>query len=111
MKNSVRILGLLAIPLAVLGMLWFAETRPGYFTNLTYLGGLMLLEVVIAAVWQYEKVFFLVLISAFLWAGTNLPLSSVGGGVRWVFLFVGALAGLVRWAGYHRRLHFEGIHL
>lgn len=111
MKNSVRIFGLLALPLVALGMLWFAETRPGYFTNVTYLGGLILLEVVIAAVWQYEKVFFVVLISAFLWAGTSLPLASVGGGARWVVLFVGAFAGLVRWAGSHRRLHFEGIHL
>jgi O-antigen ligase len=110
MMDSRRILGLLAIPLVAVALLWLAEARPGYF-NLTYMGGILLLEMVMVTVWHYEKAFFVVLMLTFLWAGTSLPLSSVGSGVRWVFLLVGALAGVVKWAGRERRQRFGAIHL
>ena len=111
MKHGSRILGFLAIPFLALALFWLAETRPGYFTNLTYLGGILLLEMVVVTIWHYEKVFFVVLMLTFLWAGSNLPLSGVGNGVRWVFLFVGALAGVVKWAGREPRQHFSAVHL
>ncbi|MGA9981112.1 MAG: hypothetical protein WBQ08_21000, partial [Candidatus Sulfotelmatobacter sp.] len=59
--TSSRILGLLAIPVLFLTLLYAAETRPGYFTNFNYLGGLLLLEVLAVTLWNYEKWFFAVL--------------------------------------------------
>jgi O-antigen ligase len=111
MKFGSRIFGLLIIPAVALMMLMVAEMRPGYFSNITYLSGLLLLEVVFAAVWHYEKWFFLILMLTFLWAGSDLPLSGVGSAVRWVFLAVGAAVGLVKWAERHEQQHFSAIHV
>jgi len=111
MKFESRIFGLLAIPAVAGMMLIMAEMRPGYFSNVTYLSALLLLEVVLAAVWHYEKWFFLVLMLTFLWAGSNLPLYGAGSAVRWVFLAVGAVVGLVKWAERREQQHFSAIHL
>lgn len=43
--------------LAALLLIYAALSRPGYFTSQTYLGGLILLEFLIAAVWFYDRVF------------------------------------------------------
>jgi len=111
MKSGSRLLGLLAFPVMALFLLYAAEVRPGYFTNFNYLGGVLLLEIVVVAVWHYERWFFAVLMLSFLWAGSNLPLWSTGNVVRWVFLGFGALVGLVKWGKLDRRHHFSAIHL
>lgn len=110
MKFGSRIFGLLALPAIALLMLLAAELRPGYFNNETYLGGLLLLEVVAVTVWHYDKWFFLTLMLVFVWAGLDVPLAG-GSIVRWVFLAVGALAGLIKWAGSDRRKRWGGLHL
>jgi hypothetical protein len=72
-----------------------AYSQPGYFTSQTYLGGLLLLELLCAALWMYRQVFFPLILIAFLFAGTGL---AVGGGwtvARWVFLGFGAAGGCV----------------
>ncbi len=111
MRFGSRIFGLLVIPAVALVMLLAAEMRPGYFSDLNYLGGLLLLEVVLAAVWHYEKWFFLILMLTFLWAGTSLPLSGVGSAVRWVFLVVGSAVGLIKWTERREKQHFSALHL
>ena len=61
----------------------------------TYLGGLIFLEFLFAALWMYRQVFFPLVLLAFLFAGTGL---AVGGGwtvARWVVLGVGGLVGCV----------------
>ena len=110
MKSGSRILGLLALPGFALLMLLAAELRPGYFNNATYLGGLLLLEAVAVAVWHYDNWFFSILMLTFLWAGMDVPFSGAST-VRWVFLAVGALVGLIKWAGSVRRKRLGGIHL
>ena len=109
MNSGSRIFGLLALPVLALLMLLAAMLRPGYFNNLTYIEGLLLLEAVAVAVWHYDNWFFLILMLTFLWAGTDIP----GGGsaVRWVFLSVGASVGLIKWAGSDRRRRLSGLHL
>jgi O-antigen ligase len=72
---------------------YFAYRRPGYFTNQTYLGGLILLEFIFAAICFYRRVFFPVVILAFLLAGVDLPVGAFWTSARWVFLAVGALVG------------------
>jgi O-antigen ligase len=111
MRFSSRIFGLLAIPVVVLFLLYAAETRPAYFTNFTFLGALLLLEILVVTVWHYERWFFAVLMMSFLWAGSNLPLWGTGNVVRWVFLGFGGLVGLVKWGKVERRHHFSSIHL
>jgi hypothetical protein len=78
--------------LAPLFLAFLAYKRPGYFTQ-TYLGGIFLVEFIFAALWMYRKVFFPLVLLAFLFAGLDLPLSSFWSAGRWVFLGVGALAG------------------
>ncbi len=83
---------------AILGPVFLAllaYLQPGYFTSQTYLAGLLLLELLFAALWMYRQVFFPLILIAFLFAGTGL---AVGGGwtvARWVFLGVGAGWGCV----------------
>jgi O-antigen ligase len=108
MNSGSRIIGLLSLPVFAVLLLLAAELRPGYFNNITYLGGLLLLEAVIVAVWHYDNWFFLIMMLTFLWAGIDIPGGSL---VRWAFLTVGAMVGLVRWAGSDRRKRLGGLHL
>ena len=89
--KSVLVSGAILTPLF---LALFAYSQPGYFTSQIYLEGLLLLELLFAAVWMYRQVFFPLTLMAFLFAGTGLA----GGGwtmARWVFLGVGAAAGSV----------------
>lgn len=70
----------------------FAYSRPGYF-NQTYLGGLLLFECLAASVWLYRRIFFALVIVAFLFAGVELPVGSLWTAARWAILGVGALVG------------------
>jgi O-antigen ligase len=98
--------GLLCLPL--LGLMAYA--RPGYFTNPMYLGGLVMCEVILAALWFYRQVFFPLVIIAFLLAGMTLPLAGMWIAGRWFFLCAGALVGcfimLKEW-----RYHFGLFHI
>jgi O-antigen ligase len=111
MRSNSRIVGILAIPVLALILLYAAETRPAYFTSFTDLGGLLLLEILVFTLWHYEKWFFAILMLSFLWAGSALPLWSTGSVVRWVFLGFGALAGLVKWGKLEQRHYFSPLHL
>jgi len=74
---------------------YFAYARPGYFTSPTYLATVALIECLIVAICLYRRVFFLVVVLSFLFAGAILPLGGVWNSVRWVFLGTGALVGAV----------------
>lgn len=88
---------------------FIAYLRPGYFTSQMYIGAILLLEFLVFALWNYRKVFFTVVLLAFLFAGTGAP----GGGIwnvgRWVFLAVGAWAGILLILK-ERRYHFGLFH-
>lgn len=111
MNPGSRLAGLLTIPVVACVLFLVAEWRPVYFSNVTYLGGLLLLEIMIVAVWHYQRWFFPMLMVAFVWAGSALPFSGAGAAVRWVFLIVGGLVGIVKWAELERRRHLGAIHL
>lgn len=111
MKNGSRIFGLLALVVMAVLLFGLAERRPVYFANVTFLEALLLLEVVAAAVWHYERWFFLAMMLTFLWAGTDLPLAGAANRARWVFLAVGALVGIVKWLKLDVRRHFTAIDL
>jgi len=95
--------------LAPFVLLYLAYSRPGYFTDELYLGGLVLLEFLIAAIWMYRQVFLPLVLIGFLFAGLNLPVGSHWTQVRWVFLGVGAAIGCILILK-DRRLHVSWFH-
>ena len=52
--------------------------RPHYLASPYSLGVVIAAQVVFAALSRYRKSFFLILMAAFLWAGADLPLVSMG---------------------------------
>lgn len=99
--------------IAVLGVaivLLLILKRPATLNNADVLGGLILVELVLASLWHYEAVVFPVLIAFFLWAGLDVPLESVGLTARWFVLAAAAFAGLVIWMRGHRH-SFNEFHL
>jgi len=85
------VIALVAVGLLLAACL--AYLSPGDFTSTTYLGGVLLIEVLIASVWLYKKVFFALTAVCFLFAGVDLPIGSFWVLIRWVFLGIGALVG------------------
>ena len=100
----------LALAAAVAVALYAVYTHLAYFGNVSFLGGILLLEIIIASVWKYSERFFVLLMVAFVWAGMNVPFEGSWTAGRWVVLFVGAFAGFVVWMKLPRS-HFKSIHL
>lgn len=98
------------IVLTSLILAYAALSRPWYFTDKTYLGGLLLLQLLLAAVWQYRRVFFPIVIIGFVLAGVDLPVGTFWTQARWAFLAVGAFAGLILMLK-HRGQRFGLFHL
>jgi O-antigen ligase len=93
-------------------VLFFAvERRPFLFANTTYLGAIMAVEVVIACLWRFQKVFFPATMGCFVLAATGLPFSAECFTLRWLFLGVGGFAGLIFWVRTNRARHFSPFHL
>jgi O-antigen ligase len=83
--------------------LFLAYSHPEYFRDITVLGGMLVLEIIIAGLWNYDERFFVLLIVTFIWAGTHVPLQSAGSVGRWVVLAAGALVGSIIWIRDPRR--------
>lgn len=66
---------------------------PAYLSSAYYLGGLIFLQGLLAAIWKYQERFFPVLVVAFLWAGMSVPFNGVWTAGRWAVLAVGAIVG------------------
>jgi len=98
-----------AATLGAVVLTYFAYTRPGYFTSQTYMGGLLLLELMIASVWMYRRVFFPLVLCGFLLAGVELPYTSIWTTARWGVLGVGALVGSILVLKEHR-YRFSAFH-
>src|SRR5947199_9292060 len=77
------------------GVAYLALFCPGYANNSEYLGVLIFLQIVIAALWKYRQRFFPALQIVFLWAATFSPFVSAATVGRWFVLAAGALVGLV----------------
>jgi O-antigen ligase len=72
-------------------ILW---VRPQYLANPQFLGGVIATQILLFSLARYKEMFFVVLISAFLWAGIDVPLSGSLLQGRWIVLAIGALAGV-----------------
>ena len=101
------------IAAAIFGLLlliYLAHIRPGYFTDPMNLGGLLVLQLLLATLWNYRQYFFPVLILSFLFAGSNLPVGTVWTAARWGFLGIGAAVGVVLVLKDARRHSFGFFH-
>jgi O-antigen ligase len=110
-RDNSKLLAFLVIPVAMAGMFVFANGHPGFFNNETYFGALLGMQVLVLVLWHYEVIFFPAMMFAFLWAGTDLPLSGIGTMGRWVLLIVGACVGFVKWLKQAHRRPLGAMHV
>jgi O-antigen ligase len=99
---SPRMLPLVVLVTACMFAAYSVIVRPDYFSTSEYLGILIMLQGLLAAVWNYRKVFLLVMMSVFFWAGMDIPLADTWTSGRWLVLAVGALAGIVVYTKDHQ---------
>ena len=85
-------------------------THLQYFGSISFLGAILLIEIVIASLWKYDQRFFLLLMAAFLWAGMHVPLQNAWTSGRWFVLSAGATIGYIVWLRAPRS-SFRPIHL
>ena len=74
-------LAALAVIAAV--VVWAVYSQFQYF-NGSFLGALLLVEVLGACMWKFETRFFPFLMIAFVWAGMNVPMQGTWTSGRWV---------------------------
>jgi len=111
-ERAAKILVVGATLLAALLLIWYAQTRPGFFSNTYYLGGVLLFELILVSLWHYETMFLPFMMSVFLFSGMYLPSStSVGLTSRWFVLGSGALAGFTMWIKHRREQRLTAFHL
>jgi len=108
--NSLKPLQWAGIVLGLSLALYLLYFHLQFFGSVSFLGGILLLELIIAALWKYRERFFVLLIISFLWAGMNVPLQSAGTAGRWVVLSAGAVVGFIIWTKTPDT-HFRSIHL
>ncbi len=99
-----------SIVLGLSAVLYLVYFHLQCFGNVSYLGAILALEVIIACLWRYKQRFFVLLIITFVWAGLKVPLQGAGTRGRWVVLAVGAVAGFIVWTKTPDR-PFRSIHL
>jgi O-antigen ligase len=95
--NSVKPLHWAGIGVGLGLALYFTYRHLQYFGDITFLGGVLLLEVIIACVWKFEQRFFVLLMITFAWAGMPVPLQGAWSAGRWVVLAAGAIVGFIVW--------------
>ena len=100
----------LAITLSSLLALFLIYSHLDYFGNVSFLGGILLLEIIVGCLWKYDQRFFPLLMIAFLFAGMAVPLQGAANSGRWVVLAAGAIVGCVMWIKSPRK-HFGAFHL
>ena len=90
-------------PLLAIAFLVYA--RPGLFRDPLTLGGLILIEIVLAGLWHYRKIYFPLMLITFMLAGVAFPLEGAALTARWLVLGAGAIAGAALWLrGRHQSL-------
>jgi O-antigen ligase len=108
--NSLKPLQWAGIVLGSSLILYFIYFHLQFFGDIPLLSAILMLEVVIATLWNYDQRFFVLLMLTFLWAGMNVPLQGAATLGRWVMLAVGAFAGFVIWMKAPRK-RFRSMHL
>jgi O-antigen ligase len=100
----------LALIVSSLFALYLIYSHLAYFGNVSFLGGVLLLEVIIGCLWKYQERFFPLLMIIFLLASMNVPIQGPATAGRWVVLAAGAAVGLMVWIKNPRK-RFTAFHL
>jgi O-antigen ligase len=108
--SSLKPLHWVGIGLGLILVLYLVHFYLPDFSNVSFLGAILALEVIVACLWKYKQRFLVLLVIAFVLAGLNVPLRSVGTFGRWVVLAVGAVIGFIIWTKTPYR-PFRSIHL
>jgi hypothetical protein len=108
--NSLKPLQWVGIVLGVSLALYFFYSHMQYFGDVSFLGGILLLEVIIASFWKYDQRFFVLLVIAFVWSGMYVPLQGSWTTGRWLVLSSGAVVGCIVWTKTPRK-PFGSLHL
>jgi O-antigen ligase len=108
--SSLKPMQLAGIGLGLSLALYLLYTHLQYLGDVSFLGMILMLEIMIAGVWKYDQRFMVLLIVTFVWAGANVPLQGFGVRGRWVVLFTGAVVGYIAWTKNPRR-PFGALHL
>jgi len=108
--NSDKMLRVGGIVIGALVAIYLVYSRIHDFSNMPFLGGILFLEVLAACLWRYDQLFFPLVMSTFIWAGTAIPMQGFGTAARWFVLAAGALVGYIIWMKNPRR-HFTSFHL
>src|SRR5260370_33447484 len=93
--NSVKPLQWVGVVLGLTLALYFVYSYLEYFGNVSFLGGILLLEVLIGSLWKYEQRFFVLLMIAFVCAGMNVSFEASWTRGLWVVLFTGAAVAYI----------------
>jgi len=109
--DSLKPLQWIGVVLGGILALYFVYSHLQYFGDVSFLGGIVLPDVIVICLWRYEQRFFVLLMVAFIWAGMNVPFQGTWrNGGRWVVLCAGAVVGSVVWTKTPRR-PFGSLHL
>jgi O-antigen ligase len=104
----------IVLPGAMLGAsllaLYLAIYRPYMLFSTDILGAVLFGQLMLLGLWKFRERFFPLMLAAFVWAGTALPMSGAWNMGRWGVLAVGAVAGLVVYVRDHTH-HFGLLHL
>jgi len=95
--NALRPVQWAGLALGLALVLYLLSRHLNDFASVTFLGGILLLEILIACLWKYEQRFFLLLMIAFVWAAMPVPGKTAWTVGRWVVLSVGAIVGYMMW--------------
>jgi O-antigen ligase len=111
MNNQIAKIALPSALLTIcLAAFYLALYRPGLLFRTDILGAVMFAQLVLLALWKFRERFFPLMLLAFVWAGTAIPLSGAWNMGRWGVLAVGAIAGLVVYVRDHAH-RFGMLHL
>jgi O-antigen ligase len=80
----------------VVALIVLARSVPGYFNNQEYLAGFIFVQILLVCLWSYDRLFFPLLMIAFLWAGMDVPMKEPWTMGRWIVLGAGAFVGFAR---------------
>jgi O-antigen ligase len=108
--NSDKMLRAAGIVVGAMVALYLVYANIGNFSNISFLGGILFLEILAFCLWKYDRFFFPFVMLVFIWAGTAVPMQSAGTQGRWVVLAAGAVVGYIIWMKTPRR-HFALLHL
>jgi len=81
----------------LLACVFLLYARPALFRDPLVLGGLILIEIILASLWHYRTIYFGLILVTFVLAGVAVPFEGAALTARWPVLGAGAIVGAAIW--------------